>query len=964
MSKENSEPKMNNNSTFLRSKMNDIPLYNTRIIKSFTEYISKYHPELDIFSILDYASITSYQLEDEGHWLTQKQVDKFYEMLSKTSGDFDIARKVGQYTPFSQAAGKVSQYTLGFMTPAAAYAVLEKLYPHMSRGVTLRTNKVGTAIVEAVAIQNPGVKEKPYQCENRMGVFEGMAKLFTNEFAKIDHYTCMHVSGDRCSYTIRWEETPSFIWKRVVNYSLLFSLLACPFFFFFLPVLFSIMATLFSVVLVMGLSLYQAYLEKDELTTTFKNHGDMASSLLDEINIRYNNAMLVQEIGQASSNILNIDELLKFTMETFEKRLDFDRGLIMLADKDRTHLRYTAGYGYNMADEDYLQKTEFHLDNPKSKGPFVLAFKDQKPFLVNDIKDVEKDISNKSREFAKQLGASSFICVPIVYEGKSEGVIAVDNSRSKRMLNQSDLNLLLGIALQIGISINNARSYQQILEREERFRALSENSPDIIYTINVDGIFSYVNPAWERILGHATEEVIGKYFEDFVKKEELDHFNRIFEAIHDRKEHAGNVEFTILHKDGTERLFTLSGAPNLDSDGNIIGVVGIIKDISEQKKLESQLLHAQKMEAIGTLAGGIAHDFNNLLTGIQGYASLMFLDMNACHPLYDKLKGIEDQVRSAAQLTKQLLGVARGGKYEVSVSNMNDIIDKTSTMFGRTKKEISIYRKYENDVWAVEIDRGQVEQVLLNIYVNAWQAMPDGGSLYLETANVILDEEYVKPFFVKPGKYVKVSVTDTGIGMDEKTKARIFEPFFTTKELGRGTGLGLASAYGIINGHNGIINVASDQGYGTTFTIYMPASDKEFIKEEEVSDDLIRGEGTILLVDDEDVIIDVGKESLEVLGYDVLTAKSGQEAIEIFKTRNGKIDLVILDMIMPGMNGMEAFEILKSMNPKIKVIISSGYSMETHPAKMMGRGSSAFIQKPYGVTELSRKVREVLDKTI
>jgi PAS domain S-box-containing protein len=941
--------------------MEDTPLYNTKIVKSYFEYLNIHHPEVNVIHILDYSGITTYQLEDQGHWLTQKQVDRFQDILLKTIGDPDLPRKVGQFTC---SAGAVSQYTLGFMTPAAVYAFLDRLYPYMTRGSTLKTRRIGSCTFEAVAIQNPGVKEKPYQCANRLGIFEGMAKLFTNKLAEIDHHTCMHVSGDRCCYTIRWEETPSFIWKRIVNYTILISLLACPFFFFFLPFDFSVIATLFSVLLVMGLSLYQAHLEKGELEETYKKHGDMASNLLDEINMRYNNAMLVQEIGQASSNILNIDELLKFTMETFEKRLDFNRGIIMLADKNRTHLIPTAGYGYSPSDEALFKNTEFHLDNPKSKGTFVVAFKEQKPFLVNNIKEVEQDISSKSREFAKQLVASSFICVPIVYEGKSEGIIAVDNVKSKRTLNQSDLNLLLGIALQIGTSINNARSYQLVLEREARFRALSENAPDIIYTINIDGIFSYVNQAWERILGYTKEEVIGRYFVDFVKEDDIDYFKRIFEEIHSRKEPIGNVECTILHKDGSERLFTLSGAPNLDMDGNMIGIVGIFKDISEQKKLESQLLHAQKMEAIGTLAGGIAHDFNNLLTGIQGYTSLMSLDMNASHPFYDKLKGIDNQVRSGAQLTKQLLGFARGGKYEVNVSNINDIIDKTSTMFGRTKKEIKIYRKCEDDVWAVEIDRGQIEQVLLNMYVNAWQAMPGGGRLYIETANTILDDEYVIPFSVKSGRYVKVSITDTGIGMDEKTKERIFEPFFTTKELGRGTGLGLASAYGIIKGHNGIISVESEPGCGTTFTIYLPASDKDLTKEVEVSDDLIKGEGTILLVDDEDVIIDVGKESLEILGYNVLTAKSGHEAVEIFKTKPGKIDLVILDMIMPGMNGMETFEVLKSMNPNIKVLLSSGYSAESQSAKIMEQGCSGFIQKPYGLTDLSRKVKEVIDNKI
>ena len=941
--------------------MEDTPLYNTKIVKSYCEYLSIHHPEVNVIPILDYAGITTYQLEDRGHWLTQKQVDRFQEILINTVGDPDISRKVGQFTC---SAGAVSQFTLGFMTPITVYSVLEKLSTHMTRGVTLHTKKIGRNTVEAIATRNPGVQEKPYQCKNRLGIFEGMAKLFTDKLAEIDHHTCMHVSGDRCCYTIRWEETPSFIWKRIVNYSILIFLLACLLFFFFLPINYSVIAILLSLLLIMGLSIYHAHLEKDELVETYKKHGDMASNLLDEINMRYNNAMLIQEIGQASSNILNIDELLKFTLETFEKRLDFDRGLIMLADKEKTHLIPKVGYGYSPADEALFKNTEFHLDNPKSKGTFVVAFKDQKPFLVNDIKDVEKDISSKSKEFAKQLSASSFICVPIVYEGKSEGIIAVDSVRSKRMLNQSDLNLLLGIALQIGISINNARSYQLVLEREARFRALGENAPDIIYTINTNGIFSYVNPSWERILGHTNDEVTGKYFVDFVKEEDIDFFKRIFKEIHSRKEHIGNVECTILHKDGSERLFTLSGAPNLDVDGNIIGTVGIFRDISEQKKLEAQLLHAQKMEAIGALAGGIAHDFNNLLTGIQGYTSLMSLDMNASHPLYDKIRGIEDQVRSCAQLTKQLLGFARGGKYEINVSNVNDIVDKTSIMFGRTKKEIRIDRKYEKDVWAVEIDRGQIEQVLLNIYVNAWQAMHSGGSLYLETVNVILDEEFVRPYSVRTGKYVKVSVTDSGIGMDEKTKERIFEPFFTTKELGRGTGLGLASAYGIIKGHNGIISVESEPGCGATFTFYIPASDKEVVKVEEVADDLIRGEGTILLVDDEDVIIDVGKESLEVLGYDVLTARSGKEAVEIFKTKNGKIDLVILDMIMPGMNGMETFSILKSMNPNIKIILSSGYTAETHSSKIMEMGCNGFIQKPYGLTDLSRKVKDVLDYRI
>ncbi|MGA2330164.1 MAG: PAS domain S-box protein [Syntrophales bacterium] len=946
--------------------MKDTPLYNSRIIKNFVEYINEHHPEVNTNVLLSYAGITTYQLEDGGHWFTQSQIDLFHEIMQQQIGVPNIAREVGRNTPFSKATSAVSQYALGFITPSVAYSMLGKLHVFFSRAVTVYTRNLGPNQIEILASPNPGVREKPFQCENRIGTFEAIAKLFTTKFASVEHPTCIHRGGDSCRYVISWEKTPSLVWKTIRNYVALSAFVVC-------PVLFLILhdtewawtvPVLLYVLLVSGFLYYSEHMEKSELAANLKSQGDLANTLLDEINIRYNNALLIQEIGQATAMILDSAKLLKLVMEAMANRFDFDRGMILLTNQEKTHLLYSAGYGYNPGHEEYLAGVEFHLDRPHSKGPAVESFRLQKPILIDDISQIENNLSKKSQVFAQMMGAKSFICVPIVFENESLGVLMVDNVKSKRHLRQSDVSLLMGIATQIAISINNATSYQRVLESEERFRSLSENAPDIIYTLDANCAFTYINPVWEKILGHRPDEVIGRNFVDFVRKEDSGEYIQLFEQIRDGQLILRDRVGTILHKDGSEKFFNISGAPNLDLKGNVTGIVGIFRDISEQKQLESQLLHAQKMEAVGTLAGGIAHDFNNLLTGIQGYASLMFLDMNITHPLYDKLKGIEDQVRSGAELTKQLLGFARGGKYEVSVTDMNEIINKTSSMFGRTKKEITIHRQYKDNIWAVEVDRGQIEQVLLNIYVNAWQAMPGGGDLYLETANVFLDEESARPYGVKPGRYVRVAVTDTGIGMDEQTRERIFEPFFTTKEMGRGTGLGLASVYGIVKGHNGIIDVYSEKGHGATFTIYLPASEKELVKEEKVATDIARGEGTILLVDDEDVIIDVGSEILEVLGYKVSVARSGREAIEKYKEMQNEIDMVILDMIMPEMDGGETFNALKSIDPGIKVILSSGYSADARSTRMMEQGCYGFIQKPYSVNTLSQKVREVLDKKI
>jgi two-component system cell cycle sensor histidine kinase/response regulator CckA len=1195
--------------------MNDeLALYNSRNIKTYLEYLNKFYPDVDTDSILEFAEMTRYEVENPGHWFTQHQIERFHEILDEKTGNPNISREAGRYGATSKAFGALKKYTMGFMSIAVAYWVIEKITPHLTRAHTLKSKKLGPNKIEVTSILNPGVHQKPFQCENLMGQLEALSKVFTNQFAKIEHPSCIHKGDNCCRYLITWPHDRSFTWKRIRNYALLLSAAASVALLSFLPIMAWLVVALLCASLILGLSLYSAQLKNDELAKTIETQGDVAKELLDETTIRYNNAMLVQDIGQATSRVLDRDRLIRIVMSIVERRLDFNRGIIMLANPEKTRLVYAAGFGFSEEQEEIAKSHEFHLDRPESKGVFVTSFRKQEPFVLNSRDEIEENLSKRSLEFVRKMGVESLICVPIVYEGESLGILAVDNVRSKRDLTQSDSSLLMGVAAQTAVSIINAMSFERIGQSEEQYRASIESAPYGILVIDPNGRLLVFNSQLERLTGYSKDEIadeqtwfmkvypdaayrravmaenraitsqeqlrVGEavitskdgeertcqftsnllhsgirtvFINDITEqrraegalKESEERYRSVFEntgtataiieedmtistanaefemlsgyskgeiegkmrwtefvtqedlkrmkdyhikrredggkapteyefrfvdthgeikdiflkigmipgtkksiisllnitsrnqaeralreseakyrelvqnanSIIMRRDLQGNITFfnefaqdffsyseneilgrnvvgTIVPKrdsagrdlaamiqdiglhpekyatnenenmrrDGERVWVAWTNKAIRDKNGKIIEILCIGNDITERKYLEAQLQQAQKMEAIGTLAGGIAHDFNNLLMGIQGRTSLMLMGTDPSQPHFRHLKGIEEYVQSASDLTGRLLGFAKGGKYEVKPTNINHLLSRSADMFARTKKEITIYKKYQGDIWTVEVDQGQIEQVLLNLYVNAWQAMPGGGEIYLETENVTLSKKFVRPYQVDPGRYVKMSITDTGIGMDEKTQQRIFDPFFTTKDMGRGTGLGLASAYGIITNHGGIIEVFSKKGKGTTFTIYLPVSEKEIEKEEEVSGKFVKGTETILLVDDEEMILEIGRDLLNAMGYKVQTARSGTEAVQLYKGEKDSIDLVILDMIMPEMGGGQAYDRMKEINPDLKALLSSGYSIDGEAHEIMERGCNGFIQKPFNLNELSTKIREIFQK--
>jgi PAS domain S-box-containing protein len=503
-------------------------------------------------------------------------------------------------------------------------------------------------------------------------------------------------------------------------------------------------------------------------------------------------------------------------------------------------------------------------------------------------------------------------------------------------------------------------------EEQSRYKELLENVDDAVYILDQKGNVLEANEAAYAQLGYTPEKFFELNLTDIVPAKDAGLIiDQLGHSIDQQMPGKMTIETSHTKLDG-DLIPVEIHARAISYRGRKV-ILNVARDIAarieaekEKSRLESQLIHSQKMEAVGTLAGGIAHDFNNLLMGIQGYISLMRLQTDPEDPNDEYIQGIETAVNNAANLTNQLLGFARKGKYTLKLTSLNSIVENSTKMFTRTRKEIVIHKKLHDKLWTVKVDPGQIEQVLINLYLNAWHAMADGGDIYIQTENVYLSKEYCTAFEVSEGNFVKISVTDTGIGIGQDVIERIFEPFFTTKDVGKGTGLGLASAYGIIKNHNGIIRVYSELEHGTTFNIYLPASEMEEAREIKVSTAMVKGNESILLVDDEEGTIQVEELMLRELGYQVIPALSGKQAIELYREKMVDLDLVALDMIMPEMNGRDTYDALKQINPDVKVLLVSGYSLNKQIEELMDRGCNGFIQKPFDIVQLSQKLREVL----
>jgi PAS domain S-box-containing protein len=944
----------------------DSPIYNSRIIRPFLGYLEKNYSLLDMDSILGYAGMTRYEVEDPAHWFTQRQVDSFYYIIVEKTGNQNIGREVGRYLSSSEGIGVTKQYGLGFMSPAIIYLSMGKLYNLFTQANTIQAKKLGANKIEIVATPKPGVNEKPYQCENRTGSFEAVPKLFHGKYARIEHPSCYHRGNKSCRYIITWDKTPALIWKLIRNYALILSAIISLIVYFILPIISWAMVTFTCAFIISLVSIYAAHIEKKELISTIKTQSEAAEGHLDELNIRYNNALLIREMGQASSSITEIGALATALMETMAKRLDFDRGLIMLANDDKTRLLYTAGFGYSEDEKDLLQNTAFHLDNPQSQGIFVKAFREQKPLLIDDILKSKDTLSKRSLELAKKMNVRSLICVPIIYEKESLGMLAVDNIMSKRPLTQSDVSLLLGMASQTGVSIINAMSFQKLQESEEKYRTILESIEDGYFEVDLAGNFTFFNESTSKILGYSKDEMMGMNNRHYMDEETARKVFKAFNDVYHTGKPAKSLDWKLIRKDNTQRYVETLVSIIKDKDGRRIGFRGIARDVTdriqareEKKRLVAQLHQAQKMEAIGTLAGGVAHDLNNVLSGLVSYPELLLMDLPEDSPLRKPVLTIQRSGERASAIVQDLLTLARRGVAVSEVVNLNNIISEylkspeyqnTRSLFPGVELEIDLAPNLLN-IMGSPI---HLSKTVMNIVSNAAEAMPHGGVIRISTSNRYLDRPIQGYDAIEEGDYVTFAVSDNGTGISPKDIDRIFEPFYTKKVMGRsGTGLGMAVVWGTVKDHKGYIDIESSLGKGTTFTLYFPVTRKLLFKTKRLkSIEHFMGKGeSVLVVDDVADQREIASEMLEKLGYSVRSVSSGEKAVDYMK--NHSADLLVLDMIMdPGMDGLETYKHILKHHPEQKAIIASGFS-ETELVKEAQRlGAGVYVKKPYTIEQI------------
>lgn len=691
---------------------------------------------------------------------------------------------------------------------------------------------------------------------------------------------------------------------------------------------------------------------------------------LDELSFR-SYAMFVQ--AKLMTSILDLKKLLEVAIDAFVELMRVDVGYIMLFDKKSRQLSVEAVKGLK---SPTIRKARINVNKDIIQG----IIERKAAIFLSELEET-LPIKILFQKITEKVGGNIVLSIPLVIKKGLLGLVNLGGREFETPFKQKDLWFLYTLAEQVTVAIENANLHRKKLEAEkmrtiehkraekalketQRYtRALIEANLDALVMISAEGKITDVNQATELITGMSRKEIIGTDFSSFFT--DPDALNRTYRKVF-RDGYIRDYLLEIKHRDGSITPILYNASVYKDSQGRLAGIFVAARDITEQKKLEAQLVQAQKMEGIGTLAGGVAHDFNNLLTIILGNADLTLMNIGSDAPLRKGIEDIKKAGEKAASLTQQLLAFSRKQIIKPKIIDLNKLLLGLERMLGRLiGEDVEFLMIPGSALLQVEVDPGQLEQVIMNLVINARDAMPRGGKLTIKTANVYLDESYFREHGIKEqtGHYVMLTVSDNGCGMNKKTQKHIFEPFFTTKVTGKGTGLGLSTVYGIVKQNNGFIWLYSEPAQGSTFKIYLPEAKKD-TKIEKKTQNVVAEHGgseTLLIVEDDDLLRSFLQKALQSYGYKILVAENGEDALKVGKEHEGPIHLLLTDVVMPKMGGKEIAERLQQLYLQMKVIYISGYTDSAIAHHHVLAPGLNFLEKPFSPEGLVRKVKEVLN---
>lgn len=811
-----------------------LPIYNSRLIKNYLEYLQAYYPRIDADRLLHQAEMSREEVEDPAHWFSQHHIDRFHELLAAETANPNIFREAGRFAAISNASGPLKRYAIGFMSPLGAYQLLEKITPHLTRGGAFKTVKLGSNKIEVYYIPKPGIAENRNQCDNRTGQLEAISKIFTDRFAHISHPACVHQGDEFCRYIITWHETPARHWQKLRNICLLAGGAASVALWFTLPLWPWLTATMAFA----GLGFWCAYRseeeEKRQLAKSIVFQSDTAGVYLEEKQARYNRALLFQELGQISSATSDAPALLEGIAQALERGLDFETGMILLADREKTRLLCVAGYGLTETLESDLKGSGLSLT--ETDHPFVKSFTQRGPFIGQSR---EEEMGSSKDVDMSDTGLRSLICVPLLGDGEPAGILAVGHRSSFRTVTQSDVNFLNGIASEVGLGMSKASAFGKLQESERKYRELVENAASIILRRDASGRVTFFNEFAERFFGYTQQEILGKDMVGSVVLEE-DTQGRgqraVVKEIGAAPEKYPSVELEAMKRDGTLARVAWTHRALRDETGKIKEILCVGNDVTalrlaeeEKHVLEAKLKRARKMEALGTFAAGVAHDLNNILPSLISYPELILMDLPPESPLRKPILGIKQSGEKASALAQDLLTLARRGVATASPVELNRVISEylESPEFEKVRAErprVLVEAAPEEKLERVRGSPIQLYKVVMNLVLNAVEALPEEGRVLIKTETRRLSKGLRAFEDVPAGDYAVLTVADNGLGIASEDLEKIFEPFFTKKKMGRsGSGLGMTVVWGAVKDHNGYIDVRSAPGKGTTFTIFLPA---------------------------------------------------------------------------------------------------------------------------------------------